>query len=142
MSDHAIPQYTWVVHPLLNSWKRSILLSVFLSLFFLGIYWSFQSVPVMLLSAFFLVGSLYRYFLPFRYEFHEDGLVVTSLFYRMTKSWSTFRSFYVDRNGVLLSPFSKPSRLENFRGVYVRFGANREEVVAYIERKISSSSQE
>ena len=136
MSDQLIPQQTWIVHPLCANWTRSTLLLLFLLLLFLGIYWLFHSVSVTLLSAAFVTGSLYRYFVPFRYELHEHHLVVTAPFYHLTKPWSDFRSFYVDKNGVLLSPFAQPSRLENFRGVYVRFGANQSEVLGFIKDKI------
>ena len=136
MSDQPIPQQTWRVHPLRESWMRSTLLLLFLLFLFSGIYWLFQSVFVTLLSAIVVICSLYRYFVPFRYELYQHELVVTAPFYRLTKSWDAFRSFYVDNNGVLLSPFAKPSRLENFRGVYVRFGANRSEVLDFIKNKI------
>lgn len=136
MSDLVLPEQSWVVHPLRDSWKRSILLFFFLALFLSGVYFLWRSVAVTLFCAIFLTGSLYRYFVPFRYEFYADRLAVTSLFYRVTKPWSDFRSFYVDRNGVLLSPFAKPSRLENFRGVYIRFGCNRSEVIDFIKHKI------
>ena len=136
MSDQSIPQQIWNVHPLRENWTRSTLLFLFLIFLFSGIYWLFQSVFVTLLSAIFVTGSLYRYFFPFRYELYEHQLVVTAPFYRLTKSWDTFRSFYVDNNGVLLSPFTKPSRLENFRGVYVRLGANRSDVLDFIKDKI------
>ena len=138
MSDQPIPQQTWIVHPLCANWTRSIVLLLFLLLLFFGIYWLFQSAFATLLSAIFVTGSLYRYFVPFRYELHEHQLVVTAPFYRLTKSWSDFRSFYVDNNGVLLSPFTKPSRLENFRGVYIRFGTNRSEVLDFIKNKVST----
>ena len=141
MSDQPIPQETWRVHPLRENWTRSTLLLLFLLLLFSGIYWLFQSVFVTLLSAIFVTGSLYRYFMPYRYELHEHQLVVTAPCYRLTKRWSDFRSFYVDNNGVLLSPFAKPSRLENFRGVYVRFGTNRSEVLDFIKDKISTYSE-
>ena len=141
MSDQPIPQQTWKVHPLRENWTRSALLLLFLLLLFSGIYWLFQSVFVTLLSAIFVTGSLYRYFVPFRYELHEHQLVVTAPFYRLTKSWSDFRSCYVDNNGVLLSPFATPSRLENFRGVYVRFGESRSEVLDFIKSKISANGR-
>ena len=138
MLDAPIPQQTWRVHPLCENWTRSILLSLFLLSLFSGIYYLFQSVFVTLLSAIFVTGSLHRYLIPFRYEFYEHELVVSAPLYRLTKPWSDFRSFYVDKNGVLLSPFPKPSRLENFRGVYVRFGTNQSEVVSFIKNKIVS----
>ena len=137
MPDQSIPQRTWRVYPLRENWTRSTLLLLFLLLLFSGIYWLFQSAFITLLSALFVTSSLYRYFVPFRYEFYEHELVVTAPFYRLTKPWEAFRSFYVDKNGVLLSPFAKPSRLENFRGVYVRFGENRSEVLDFITSKIS-----
>jgi hypothetical protein len=136
MSDQPTPQQIWRVHPLRENWTRSTLLLLFLLFLFSGIYWLFQSVFVTLLSAIVVICSLYRYFVPFRYELYQHELVVTAPFYRLTKSWDAFRSFYVDNNGVLLSPFAKPSRLENFRGVYVRFGANRSEVLDFIKNKI------
>ena len=121
-----------------ENWTRSTLLLLFLLLLFSGIYWLFQSVFVALLSAIFVTSSLYRYFVPFRYELYEHQLVVRAPFYHLTRSWDAFRSFYIDKHGVLLSPFAKPSRLENFRGVYVRLGANRSEVLDFIENKIST----
>ena len=138
MPDHPIPQQTWRVHPLRENWTRSILLLLLLFLLYLGIYWLFQSAFITLLSAIFVTSSLYRYFMPYRYELYENQLVVTAPLYRLTKPWDAFRSFYVDNNGVLLSPFAKPSRLENFRGVYVRFGENRSEVLDFIREKIST----
>lgn len=138
MLDQPIPQQIWRVHPLRENWTRSILLLLVLFLLYLGIYWLFQSAFITLLSAIFVTSSLYRYFVPFRYEFYEHELVVAAPLYRLTKPWDAFRSFYVDNNGVLLSPFAKPSRLENFRGVYVRFGENRSEVLDFIREKIST----
>lgn len=136
MSNQSIPQHIWRVHPVRESWAKSSLLSLFLLLLVSIIYLLFQSVFVTLLSAIFVIGSLYRYFVPFRYELYELELVVSAPFYQLTKPWSDFRSFYVDNNGVLLSPFTKPSRLENFRGVYLRLGANRSEIIGFIKNKI------
>ena len=130
---------SWTVHPLVENWRKSILLGLFLALLLFGIYWGFQSIYVALLSAIFLLGSLYKYFLPVRHQCEADRLIITSCCYKLERSWETFRSFYVDANGVLLSPFARPTRLENFRGVYVRFGKHTpEEVVDFITNKIES----
>ncbi len=56
---------------------------------------------------------------------------------RLKREWSHFRSFYPDKNGVLLSPFAKPSRLENFRGVYILFGENKDEILDFIRMRIT-----
>ena len=133
-------QLSWTVHPLVENWKRSALLGIFLCFLFLCIYWGFRSAQVVVLSALFLLGSLYKYFLPFRYYCETDRLIVTACCYRLERPWATFRSSYVDANGILLSPFAKPTRLENFRGVYVRFGTQpSESVVDFIRARLESA---
>ncbi|MDE0009556.1 MAG: hypothetical protein OXU36_00335 [Candidatus Poribacteria bacterium] len=132
---------SWTVHPLVENRRKSVLLGLFLLLLLFGIYWGFQSVSVALLSAIFLLGSLYKYFLPFRHQCEADKLIITSCCYRLERSWETFRSFYVDTNGILLSPFVRPTRLENFRGVYVRFGKHTpEKIIDFITSKVQSES--
>ena len=125
------------MHPLRDDWKKSVLLFLSLAGLLLIIHWSFASSAVTFISGFFLIASLYRYFLPFRYAFYEERLVVAAPFYRQEKPWSAFQSFYVDTNGVFLSPYSRLSRLENFRGLYVRFNRNRAEVEAFVKSKMS-----
>ena len=132
---------SWTVHPLVENRRKSVLLGLFLALLLFGIYLGFQSIAIALLSAIFLLGSLYKYFLPFHHQCEADKLIITSCCYRLERSWETFRSFYVDANGVLLSPFVRPTRLENFRGVYVRFGKHTpEKVIDFITSKVQSES--
>ena len=132
---------SWTVHPIIENWRKSVLLGLFLALLLFGIYLGFQSIYVALISGIVLIGSLYKYFLPFHHRCEADRLIITSCCYKLERSWETFRSFYVDANGVLLSPFARPTRLENFRGVYVRFGKHTpEEVVDFITSKIKSET--
>lgn len=85
-----------------------------------------------------MLGSLSPFFLPTYYELDNEKVKVKFFFNTKEKEWNMFKSFYVDKNGVLLSPFEKPSRLENFRGLYVRFNQNKEEVVDFVKSKIAS----
>ncbi len=134
---------SWTVHPIVENWRKSLLFGLFLALLLFGIYFGFQSIYVALISGIVLLGSLYKYFLPFHHRCEADRLIITSCCYRLERSWETFRSFYVDANGVLLSPFARPTRLENFRGVYVRFGKHTpEEVVDFITSKIENSPRQ
>ncbi|TET77563.1 MAG: hypothetical protein E3J41_06690 [Candidatus Cloacimonadota bacterium] len=97
-----------------------------LILLFWGVGWFILSLI--------LVGcSILPYFLPTRYILTRDTIVVKSFFTKQKKRWEDYRSFYVDKNGVLLSPFKKHSRLENFRGIYIRFHKNNDEVVKFIK---------
>ena len=134
---------SWTVHPIVENWRKSVLLGLFLVLLLFGIYLGFQSIYVALISGIVLLGSLYKYFLPFHHQCEADRLIITSCCYRLERSWETFRSLYVDANGILLSPFARPTRLENFRGVYVRFGKHTpEEVVDFITSKIENSRRQ
>jgi hypothetical protein len=51
--------------------------------------------------------------------------------------WTQFRSFYPDPNGVLLSPFAHPSRLENFRGIYLRYHGQADQVLRIVAERIT-----
>lgn len=132
---------SWTVHPFVENWKRSTLLLLFLLSILVVIYISFKSTLYLLFSAILLIAPLYKYFLPFHFCCRIDHLVVTACCYKVERQWSNFRSYYVDKNGVLLSPFAKPTRLENFRGTYIRFGTHPpEEIVNYIQVKLNSES--
>ena len=136
MSTQEPPQYVWVVHPLFDSPKKSVFLVSFLIFLLVGIQFLFGSLGITLLSIVFLFGSLRQYFLPFRYEVYNNQITVSSFLSKQDRAWNEFRSYYVDQHGILLSPFPKPSRLENFRGIYVRFGLDRSMVLDLIQSTI------
>jgi len=136
MSTQEPPQYVWVVHPLFDSPKKSVFLVSFLIFLLVGIQFLFGSLGITLFSIVFLFGSLRQYFLPFRYEVYNNQITVSSFLSKQDRAWNEFRSYYVDQHGILLSPFPKPSRLENFRGIYVRFGLDRSMVLDLIQSKI------
>jgi hypothetical protein len=126
----------WTVHPIKRNWKRSAGVVLFLVILCAAIYLSLNSVTLLLLSVVILVSSLAPFFFPTTYTLRDDCIIVRSLLRRFSKQWAFFRSYYPDKNGVLLSPFSSPSRLENFRGVYIMFSRNRSEVVNFIRKKM------
>lgn len=130
---------SWVVLPVFDNWRRSALLIAFLIMLIVVVYFASQSIYLTLLSVFFLVGALYKYFVPFRYQFDNQKVTIQSFRYRFEQDWTNFHSFYIDRNGILLSPFAQPSRLENFRGVYVRFGNNKGAVIDFVKQQIPLS---
>ena len=130
---------SWVVLPVFDNWRLSELLIAFLIMLIVVVYFASQSIYLTLLSVFFLVGALYKYFVPFRYQFDNQKVTIQSFRYRFEQDWTNFHSFYIDRNGILLSPFAQPSRLENFRGVYVRFGNNKGAVIDFVKQQIPLS---
>jgi hypothetical protein len=129
---------TWISHPLKKNKRNTLLVILFLVLAPVIVFISTQSLFFLLLALLILLGSLSSFFLPTTYELYSDRIKVRFFLNTKEVEWKKYRSFYVDKNGVLLSPFEKPSRLENFRGIYLRFNKNKEEVVNFIKERIKS----
>jgi hypothetical protein len=127
----------WKNHPATHNTRRTVIVSFFLIVVFIIVYFSTHSAVLTAVAVLIMLGSLASFFLPTWYSFSPGGIRIRTLSGRREYNWDRFRSFYPDRNGVLLSPFLRPSRLENFRGVYIRFSDNKEAVLDYVERMIT-----
>ena len=139
MSDEVVIR--WSTHPVKRSSKISILVILFLFVVWFLVYLTTFSLLLTILSVVIMLGSLSPFFLPTYYELDDEKIKVRFFFNTKEKEWSMFRSFYVDKNGVLLSPFERPSRLENFRGLYIRLNQNENEVVDFVKSKINTCAQ-
>lgn len=136
MSDHSVLR--WRSHPFRKKKLTSLLVVFCLVVVWISVYLTTFSILMTILSIFILLGALSTFFLPTEYELTSDKIKVRFFFSQREKDWSFYRSFYVDKNGVLLSPFEKPSRLENFRGIYIRFDQNKDQVVKFVSSKIKT----
>jgi len=134
MSEKAVLK--WSSHPVRKKTFVSILVIVFLFVVWLVVYLTTSSFLLTALSVVIMLVSLSSFFLPTHYELDQEKVKIRFFLTKREREWSAFRSFYVDKNGVLLSPFAKPSRLENFRGIYVRFYQNKDQVVDFVRSKI------
>ncbi|MCK4426922.1 MAG: hypothetical protein KAW16_00405 [candidate division Zixibacteria bacterium] len=139
MSDEVVMR--WSAHPVKRNTKVSILVILFLFVIWFLVYLTTFSPLLTILSVVIMLGSLSPFFLPTYYELDDEKIKVKFFFNTKEKEWSMFRSFYVDKNGVLLSPFERPSRLENFRGLYVRFDQNKDDVLDFVKSKINTCAQ-
>jgi hypothetical protein len=126
----------WSSHPVKKRATISILVVLFLVVVWLVVYLTTSSLFLTGLSVVIMLASLSSFFVPTRYELDQEKVSIHYVLGKKEKPWSAFRSFYVDKNGVLLSPFPRPSRLENFRGVYIRFDRNKDRVVDFVKSKI------
>lgn len=70
-----------------------------------------------------LWGSLATFFLPSRYALGPDELAVSVGPLTQRYPWKRFRRVVCDRNGLLLSPFPEPHRLDSFRGIFLPLDA-------------------
>jgi hypothetical protein len=127
----------WKSIPFKEHPRKTIFLITFLLLMWTGIYFSFRLYGLFI-SILLLGGGLLPYWLPTYYFLDEKGVRVKGIFLEKNKRWDEFKSYYEDKNGVFLSPFSKPTRIENFRGLYIRFNNNKEEVIKFISSHIKT----
>lgn len=130
------PIYEYVCHPAKRNMTITALTTVFLIVCVILVWLISFSLFMVALSILILFGSLSGFYFPTRYRFYDDHLLVKTTIQSLRKDWSLFRSYYPDKNGVLLSPFARPTRLENFRGTYVKFESNRDKVMEIVRAHI------
>jgi len=131
-------ELSWRVLPCARDWRLTTATVVLLFLILCVVYLAFGHVGWLALSALLLIGSLSSFFLPTTYTLSNNSVTVKRPFGTTRRDWMALRSHRVDARGVLLSPFSHPSRLEGFRGIYLQFQDNREQVMAIVSTKTGS----
>lgn len=133
----------WVCHPARKNRRVTALVSIFIAVVVVVVYFATDhSVLFSVLAFLVLTGSLASFYFPTRYKMTEDEIIIKTKMQTLVKKWSQYRTYYVDKNGVLLSPFVRRSRLENFRGIYIKFWYNKEDVVAFVKERIETAKQE
>ena len=125
----------WTVHLARRNPRKTALALVILALAAVAAWWGFQSILAGILSLVLLLGSVSDYLFPVRYRLSEDGIEAAGLVFRRRMKWGEVRRVVRDDLGVKLSPLSRHSRLEAYRGIYLWFGGNGEEVMEEIERR-------
>jgi len=86
--------------------------------------------------------SLSTFYFPTRYSVDENTVSIKYLYSSKERNTSAFRTIYPGRRGVLLSPFLAPSRIENYRGFYLRYGKdNKEEVDSFLKDLFSEKAK-
>jgi len=137
------PLYSWIFHPAKASWLVSTLLTVFLFLLLIMVYWLTQSRLFTLIGTVVLVGSMRSFYFPTEYKLFDDRIEVLYTISSLKKSWDIYRRVYPEKNGVFLSTFTRPTRMENFRGLFVKYGeADRERILEIIQNRIGKKLDE
>lgn len=74
----------------------------------------------------FLLHHLAEFLFPIRYRLTDTGAEAVGFLYWRGIEWERVRRIVSLPDGVLLSPFPRPTRLDAFRGVFLRWGGDRE----------------
>ncbi len=78
------------------------------------------AAPLAAILLFMLLGP---YFLPTRYTLSRHGVATRFPLFSRTRPWASYKRYAVLRDGVFLGTFPRPSRLDSFRGDFLRFSA-------------------
>ena len=128
---------TWTSHPLR---EEPLAKSVLLVLIILGVAFivgvSFQSISFAFLSLALLTAAMTRYFFTTHYVLDPRGFTISHIGMRRQYLWTNFRRAARHPNGVFLSPFAKPHRLDTFRGQFLR-SKNPAEIYHVVQKHIA-----
>jgi hypothetical protein len=138
--EEAVATLQWSVWPYRESARRTALVvaailaaGALVGLMFQALFWGVFSVLI-------LFASLHTFFTRTTYSLDGDAVTVKSSMGTAVKKWATFKRYYIDKRGVTLSPFAKPSRLEPFRSTRLLYGGNRDAVVAFVSKRLDRDS--
>lgn len=95
--------------------------------------WGWQALSWGLISLLLLLGMTASLYLPGRCKLDRRGVTTHFLGVPTFRPWQHYRNFYVHDNGIHLTTMPKPSALDPFRGHFVQFAGNRDEVVAFVK---------
>lgn len=134
----------WITRPAANNPKGVILAygSILLSMVCVGLLtglWGAKEGEALtwaVIAGALLFISLRNFFMTTTVILDENGITLKEIFYTRKRPWAKCKSLHTDSHGVLVSPFSYTTRLENYRGIYLRFEGNKEQVMAFLEQKI------
>ena len=127
----------WKVHPLLSEARSKSLLLMAIVLGTVVIAWfSIGHFFYGLIALVALVVSLSSYFFPSYYTLDEEGICREHLGHRRLRKWNEFRRVDARSNGLFLSPFSRPTRLDSFRGFFLPFHKNRDQTLYYVQHHV------
>ena len=85
-----------------------------------------------MLAALILIASLGVFFFPTRYTLSEDGLSIEFLGTKQVKKWDSFVRAEPEKSGIFISPFARKSFLEHYRGLFVRYDGNKDQVDRFV----------
>jgi hypothetical protein len=111
--------------------KRPVVLAAALAVALVG-QWHTKSWLVGVAALMAVLGSTAELWFPLKYRLDQSearvrcGPSVTAV------RWDRVKRLIKDEGGVRLSPLESPSRLDAFRGVYLRFDGNEEAVLGKI----------
>jgi len=130
----------WVSLPARDEpWRKTLFLLAIIAV--MAVLASFQGGlflgALALLLVLILMGP---YFLPCRFEISDRGVKKWFPLFNRDRPWSVYKRYVPQKDGVFLSTFAAPSRLDSFRGDFIRFsaGTDRQRVMDLVRKHLGA----
>jgi len=129
-------QLTWSVHRARETPGKTGAAFAFIVVYVVLAFWVFGPLLALLAALVFFL-ALNAYFLPITYTFTDKGIVVDKRLYKANYEWKQFRRWFRTTGGIVISPFSHRTYLDNFRGVHLLLPDDPASIVAYLEKRFA-----
>jgi len=130
----------WTVHRAGEARVKATLVGVLL-LAVVAFGWWYAGPLLALVAVVVLFASLHTFFLPITYTMDKEGVTVDKRLFRYTYPWDRFRRWFRTTGGVVVSPFSRRTFLDNFRGVHLLLPDEPGPVIAFLERHFAPPAE-
>ncbi|MBK6765112.1 MAG: hypothetical protein IPG71_02030 [bacterium] len=131
--------FEWTVHPPRKGGYRRIIFVATLVVVPYGLMKTLDSPVWAFFATAFLLGSTAAYWLPTTFTVTEDAVELKRWFWKRRKTFRELGRVERDPNGLFVSPFAQPSRLDGHRGMLLMEPPERENVLKYIEQRIAEA---
>lgn len=133
---------SWKSHPARERPVAAVVVSILILGVIYLVYSSMHNGLMVLIGILIFFLSLSTFYFPTTYTVDEKKVVIKYLYTVKERNTSAFRTVYPGRRGILLSPFLEPSRLENYRGFYLRYGKdNKDEIDRFMADLFESKGE-
>lgn len=129
---------SYVVHPMGESVGKAVFFWLVVIFTLWAVWWNLQSILMTAVAGVILIGALASFIFPTTYRLDEAGASHSRLTGAGSIEWKRVRSVADEKEGLFLSPFPTRSRLENFRGLYLPYRGNREEILTAVRGYVGS----
>jgi hypothetical protein len=135
--------YYWTSFPLIDKPRHSIFLAI-VTVFVAYLLWELAIVKweqplYYVLGVLIYLIALMPYLVPTSYYFFTNGILVQYPLVKAEKLYTAYGCFYADKNGIMLSTYKAPRRMDTFRGQSIRFSKTaleRVEIIEFLSTKL------
>jgi hypothetical protein len=130
----------WVSWPLRDEPRRKSVLLI-AAIAGVSVLAAYQGALYGILAPVLLLILLGPYVLPARFEVSPAGVKVSFFLFNRNRPWGVYKRYATQPDGVFLGTFSTPSRLDSFRGDFLRFsaGTDRQRVLDLVREHVSAT---